>query len=104
MLEEHIVHYLELHTRIISTVDSTVLGASAAVRASGRVPRVAVVAVGVSTGDMRPAPVGIERNGTLLGGAAVSTGTSASLPCQLGVCLCCRCASLLSAGGSEERE
>lgn len=53
---------------------------------------------------MRPAPVGIERNGTLLGGAAVSTGTSASLPCQLGVCLCCRCASLLSAGGSEERE
>jgi hypothetical protein len=104
MLEERIVQYLELHTRVISTVDSTVLGASAAVRASGGVPRVAVKAVGVSVGDVGPSPVGVEHNGTRLVGAALSTGTSASLPCHLRVCLRCLFANLLSAGGSEERE
>ena len=104
MLEERIVQYLELHTRVISTVDSTVLGASAAVRASGGVPRVAVKAVGVSVGDVGPSPVGVEHNGTRLVGAALSAGTSASLPCHLRVCLRCLFANLLSAGGSEERE
>jgi hypothetical protein len=51
-----------------------------------------------------PSPVGIEDNRSLLVGAALSTGTSASLPCHLGVSLCRRGASLLSAGGSEERK
>jgi hypothetical protein len=104
VLEERTVCHEESHTRVIGTVDSTVLGASATVRASGRIPRVAIEAVGVSVGDVGPSPVGVEHNGTRLVGAALSTGTSASLPCHLRVCLRCLFANLLSAGGSEERE
>jgi hypothetical protein len=104
MLDERTVGRWTLHTRVVGTVDSTVLGASAAVRASSIVPSVAVEAVGVPAGDVGPSPVGVECNGTLLAGAALSTGTSASLPCHLGMCLRCLFANLLSAGGSEERE
>lgn len=53
---------------------------------------------------MGPTPVGVEGDGAGLGGAASATSASASLPRQLGVSFGGDCASLLSAGGSVERE
>jgi hypothetical protein len=91
-------------TRVVSTIDSAVLGASGTVRASSGVPGVAVVAVGVSASDVGPAPVGVKDNRTRLCRAASATGASACLPGQLGVSLRGHRASLLGAGGSEERE
>jgi hypothetical protein len=99
----HVRHHIGL-TRVVSTVDSAVLGAGSTVRASSGVPRVAVVAVGVAAGDVGPAPVGVKDNRTRLCRAASATGTSACLPGQLGVSLRGHRASLLGAGGSEERE
>ena len=93
-----------IHTRVVSTVDGAVLGAGSTVRAKAAVPAVACVAVGGAAGGVGPSPVGVEHNGTRLVGAALSAGTSASLPCHLRVCLRCLFANLLSAGGSEERE
>jgi hypothetical protein len=91
-------------TRVVSTVDSAVLSASGTVRASSGVPGVTVVAVGVSTGDVGPAPVRVKYDRTGLGGAAGSASASACLPGQLGVGLRSDRASLLGAGSSEERE
>jgi hypothetical protein len=51
-----------------------------------------------------PAPVGVKSDRTRLGSAAGPAGTSACLPGQLGVGLRSDRASLLGAGGSEERE
>lgn len=92
------------HTRVVSTIDSTVLGAGSAIRAGSRVPGVTVEAVGVSAGDVRPAPVGVKHNGARLCGAAVATSAGAGLPGHLGVSLGLGSAHLLSAGGPEEGE
>jgi hypothetical protein len=91
-------------TRVVGTINSAVLGASGSIRAGSGVPLVAVVAVGVSSGDVNPAPVGVEHDGAGLGGAASATSARASLPGELGVSLGGHRASLLSAGGSIERE
>lgn len=53
---------------------------------------------------MGPAPVGIQSDGSGLGGAAGSASTSALLPAHLGVGFGGLLASQLSAGGSEERK
>lgn len=91
-------------TRVVGTIDGAVLGAGGSIRASGRVPCVSGEAVGVSADSVGPAPVGVERNGGGLAGAAAATSSSAGRPRQLGVSLSGRSASLLSAGGSVERE
>ena len=49
-------------TRVVSTIDGTVLGAGVAVRAQRGVPAVASVAVGVATDGVGPAPVGVEHD------------------------------------------
>jgi hypothetical protein len=51
-----------------------------------------------------PTPVGVEDDGSRLGCAAGTAGTSASLPGQLRMSLSLRCANLLGAGGSKERK
>lgn len=53
---------------------------------------------------MRPSPVGVERDGSRLGGAAVASSTSAGLPVELGVSLSLRGADLLGADGAQEGE
>jgi len=93
-----------LHTRVVSTIDGTVLGTGSAVRASRCVPRVAIEAVRVSVDNVSPAPVGVEDNGARLVGAALTTCASTSLPGQLGVSLCLLFADLLSASGPEKEE
>jgi hypothetical protein len=98
------VNEREQSTRVVSTINSAVLSASSTVGARSGVPGVAVIAVGVSAGDVSPAPVGVEDDGARLSGAASASSTGASLPGKLGVGLSCRGANLLSAGGSEERE
>lgn len=92
------------HTRVVSTIDSTVLCASSTVRAGGGVPGVTVEAVGVPGGDVRPSPVRVEHNGSSLVCAAVSTSASAGLPVKLGVSLGLLLADLLGADGSEDGE
>jgi hypothetical protein len=52
----------EALTRVVGTVNRAVLGASQAIRTVFGIPRVAVEAVGVSTGDMGPSPVRVEHN------------------------------------------
>lgn len=91
-------------TRVVSTVDGAVLCASRTVRASSGVPGVAIVAVGVTAGNVDPAPVGVEGDGTGLGGTASASSASACLPGQLGVSLSGDSASLLGADSAEERE
>lgn len=91
-------------TRVVSTVDSAVLGARVTIGAVLGAPGVASVAVGVSANVVGPSPVGVEHNGTRLVGAVGTTGTRAGLPGQLGVVLSSAGANLLSAGGSVERK
>jgi hypothetical protein len=91
-------------TPVVSTVNSAVLSACSAIGASSGVPGVTVVAVGVSAGDVGPAPVGVEHDLTSLGGTASTSSTGASLPGKGGVSLGSDSTGLLSAGGSEERE
>lgn len=91
-------------TSVVGTVNSAVLCASRTIRASSGVPGVAIVAVGVSAGNVDPTPVGVEGDGTGLGGAASASSASACLPGQLWVSLSSDCASLLGADSAEERE
>lgn len=91
-------------TRVVSTINGTVLGASGAIRAKSSVPCVASVAVGVSANVVGPAPVGIKNDRTSLGGTAVTTSAGAGLPVELGVGLSCGGADLLGADGAQEGE
>jgi len=96
--------WLKRLTRVVSTFNSAVLGASSTIRAGSGVPGVTIVAVGVSGSDVSPAPVSIKGDLAGLGGAAGASSTSARLPRKTGVGLGSDSTSLLSAGSSEERE
>jgi hypothetical protein len=102
--EGEVVENRKQLTGVVSTINSAVLSACSAIGASSGIPRVAVVAVGVSGGDVGPTPVGVEHDLTRLGGTASTSSTGTSLPRQARVRLGGDSTGLLSASGSEERE
>ena len=104
MLVVSLCRKLSVLTRIVGAVNGALLRASVTIGTEGGVPGVAVVAVGVSTDVVGPAPVGVKHDGSSLGGTAVATSASAGLPVDLGVSLSLRCADLLSADGAQEGE
>lgn len=57
-------------TRVVCPVETAVLGTGRSGGADGGVPFVAGVAVGRAAGEMGPAPVGVDDDGALSGGAA----------------------------------
>lgn len=61
-------------TRVVSTLNGAVLGASNTVRAKGGVPGVALVAVGRARSGVQPTPVGVQDNGSLSGLTVLSPG------------------------------
>lgn len=91
-------------TRVVSTIDGTVLSTCVAVRAEAGVPAVTGVAVGVAASVVSPAPVGVQNNGRLLGCTAAAACASASLPVDLRVDLGGGGTNLLSADGAQESE
>ncbi|KAJ8109446.1 hypothetical protein OPT61_g7451 [Boeremia exigua] len=91
-------------TRVVGTINGTVLGAAITIRAERRIPSVASEAVGGATNVVRPTPVGVEHNRRGLLATAVAAGTSAGLPVNLGVVLRLISADLLGADGAQEGE
>lgn len=89
-----------VRSRVVSALDGTVRGAGLGVRASGRVPRVAVVAVLVTVDDVRPSPVGVDDHLTV--DVCTRTGRSACLPGDLGVRLGILLANLLGVTQSQQ--
>lgn len=91
-----------VHTSIVSTLDSAVLGTGDGVGTEGRIPGAAGVAVGQAGGGMQPAPVGIKHDRGLLGNTSTGSGTLS--PCELGMDLGGVGANLLGRGDEEEGE
>ena len=89
-------------SRIISTIECTILRACGRVGAKGGIPSVTGVAVGVATDVVQPTPVGIENDGRRQG--ATSTTSRALLDGKCRMYFCRRCTDLLSAYNSEEDE
>jgi len=88
-------------TRVVGSVERAVGNARRGVGTESGIPSVAVVAVGISTDVVDPAPVRVEDDASLVGCA---TATSARLPSERWVCLNCLCSNLLSVRNSEHRE
>lgn len=62
MLDLLAIFWLKIRTRVVSTINSAVLGASLGVRAVLGAPLVAGEAVGVSADVVGPSPVGVKHN------------------------------------------
>lgn len=87
---------------VVRTIEGAVCRASLAVGAERRVPLVAGVAVGVARGAVQPAPVGVEHDSGVLGGAAAAG--RALLGSEAGVVLGRVRADLLAVHDSREGE
>lgn len=87
---------------VIRAIKGTVLGARCRVRAEGGVPGVAGVAVGAVRDGVQPAPVGVEDDGKVVGGAAAGV---AGGDCERGMGFRGKGAGLLGEdGGGAEGE
>lgn len=88
-------------TRVVCTVESTVLGTGLAVGTEGSVPSVAGIAVGIARRSVKPTPVRVENDAT---GDGLTAAASAALPGEGRVALGLLCTYLLTVGDCEERE
>lgn len=89
---------------VFGTLNLAVCCAALVVRARGRVPLVAVIAVGIAALDVQPSPVGIDDNLAIDIGAAVTAFSTASLPRHLRMSLRLLSADTLGHDGRGRKE
>lgn len=85
---------------VVGTIDGAVLGAGHRIRADGGIPSAAGVAIGVASGGVEPAPVGIKHDRRRL--VHTAPGGCALCPGEFGMYFCGVGANLLGRGEGEE--